>query len=139
MHKLPFNIEQLAEARTFEAGFRGAWFRCKIKNISKKKGILSCHLEYIDYPDQKKLPAQSKKGKSKITKRQLMVRPWFPPIYLESEKPNISTISGGVVVVNNAWNVGDLVDWWSDGCFWAGQVTEILENDKVKVIFALGF
>ena len=29
-HSVRFQIGQLAEARTFVSGFRGAWFRCKV-------------------------------------------------------------------------------------------------------------
>lgn len=27
---LPFKVGDMAEARTFEEGFRGAWFRCQV-------------------------------------------------------------------------------------------------------------
>jgi len=27
---LPFEIGQLAEAKSFKRGYRGAWFRCKV-------------------------------------------------------------------------------------------------------------
>lgn len=63
-----------------------------------------------------------------------MVRPCFPTFYVESEKPDTSTTSGEIIIVDNAWKVGDLVDWWTDGCYWSGRVTKILENGKVKVI-----
>lgn len=79
--------------------------------------------------------------KSKSAKGQPMVRPDFPPFYCESEKPNTSAISGVVVLVDDAWKVGDLVDWLTDGCYWSAKVNEILEDGKdgkVKVIFSLG-
>lgn len=30
--QLPFKVGQSAEAQSFENGFRGAWFRCKVRN-----------------------------------------------------------------------------------------------------------
>ena len=69
-----------------------------------------------------------------------MVRPSFPTVYHESEKPDVNTISDVIVIVDNVWKVGDLVDWWADGCYWSGRVTNILGNDQVKVIlFVLQF
>lgn len=70
-------------------------------------------------------------------KRQLMVRPCFPPIHRQSQLPE--TISEVVVVVNDVWKVGDLVDWWSDDCYWSGRLTKALENDKFKVLLSLGY
>ncbi|KAF2290221.1 hypothetical protein GH714_004157 [Hevea brasiliensis] len=71
-----------------------------------------------------------KPGKSKGAK--LMLRPQFPPIYRESEMPNISTISEVVVIRNDVWKVGDLVDWLSDSCYWSGRLIEVLEHDKFR-------
>lgn len=31
-YQLPFEAGQSAEARSFEVGYRGAWFRCKVQN-----------------------------------------------------------------------------------------------------------
>lgn len=66
-----------------------------------------------------------------------MVRPPFPPIFRESQMPDVNTISEPIVVVNNAWKVGDLVDWWKDDCYWSGSITEITEDDKFQVISAM--
>ncbi|XP_028055205.1 uncharacterized protein LOC114259392 isoform X5 [Camellia sinensis] len=55
------------------------------------------------------VPPTSRRPKEKNIPRQLMVRP------------------GGV------WKVGDLVDWFTDGCYWSGRVTQILDNDKVEI------
>ena len=66
-----------------------------------------------------------------------MVRPRFPPVYRKGQMPDANTISEAVVVVlvNNTWKVGDLIDWWEDGCYWSGSITKILKDDKVEVVF----
>ncbi|XP_057959326.1 uncharacterized protein LOC131151881 [Malania oleifera] len=136
---LPFNVGQLAESRSFLVGFRGAWFRCRIKEIGSKRGHLGHVLEYFDFPDEKinwtKLyqRPQIPKAKGRDIKMQLMVRPSFPKIYRESQLPDINAISEVVVIVNDAWKVGDLVDWWTDGCFWCGRISQILDDGKVQV------
>ncbi|XWS13804.1 hypothetical protein CRYUN_Cryun36dG0069900 [Craigia yunnanensis] len=74
-----------------------------------------------------------KGSKSKNVEQTLMVRPCFPSVYRESRKPDVNTISEVIVIVNDAWKVGDLVDWWTDNCFWSGRITEKLGNEKVKI------
>ncbi len=64
----------------------------------------------------------------------LMMRPPFPSIYHESERPDANTILEAVVVVSDAWKVGDLVDWWKDGCYWSGKITKVLGHKKLKVV-----
>ncbi|TKY68083.1 Tudor, plant [Spatholobus suberectus] len=136
MPDLPFQVGDLAESRSFQCGFRGAWFRCKIRDIRMKNAVVSHLLEYFDYPDQKlswiKL-YQKSLGKSKGSNRELMLRPSFPTVYYESEKLDVNTISEVIVIVNNIWKVGDLVDWHTDDCYWSGSVTKILGNDKVQI------
>uniref|UniRef100_A0A5B6YYU9 Agenet domain-containing protein n=1 Tax=Davidia involucrata TaxID=16924 RepID=A0A5B6YYU9_DAVIN len=134
----PFKVGQLAESRSFQSGFRGAWFRCKIKEISWKKGHNGHALEFFDFPDEKinwtklyQVPPIY--GKKKETKRQLMVRPQYPPICHEKQMPRVNTNSEVTVIVDGVWKVGDLVDWWTDGCYWSGRVTQILGNNKVQI------
>lgn len=74
-------------------------------------------------------------SKSKEMKRQLMVRPSFPPIYCESQMPDVNDITDVVVIVRDVWMVGDLVDWWTDNCYWSARVTEIIGDGKAQVIF----
>jgi hypothetical protein len=76
---------------------------------------------------------QYPKPRLKNTGRQLMVRPYFPSVYLESKLSEIKTISEVVVVVNDVWKVGDFVDWWTDGCYWSGRLSKELGNDKYQV------
>ena len=64
-----------------------------------------------------------------------MVRPCFPPICYVSQKPDINAITKVTVLVNDVWKVGDEVDWWTDGCYWSGRVTQLLGYEKVRVIF----
>ncbi|XP_028055200.1 uncharacterized protein LOC114259392 isoform X1 [Camellia sinensis] len=135
---LPFKVGQLAESISFLPGYRGAWFRCKIKEIRCSRGEYS--LEYFDFPDEKikstriyQVPPTSRRPKEKNIPRQLMVRPGYPPIYLESQMPHGNAISEVTVVISGVWKVGDLVDWFTDGCYWSGRVTQILDNDKVEI------
>ncbi|XP_047163440.1 uncharacterized protein LOC124833099 isoform X2 [Vigna umbellata] len=138
MPDLPFQVGDLAESKSFQSGFRGAWFRCKIRDIRTKKAVISHLLEYFDYTDQK--PSWIKLyqkpltniGKSKGLNKELMLRPSFPTFSRESEKLDVNAISEMTVIVNNTWKVGDLVDWYTDGCYWSGTVTKLLGNDKVQ-------
>lgn len=63
-----------------------------------------------------------------------MVRPSFPPYFRESASPDSYPDSDVVAIVEDEWRVGDLVDWWSDGCFWSGRVIQLLGNDRVQVL-----
>ncbi|PKU73695.1 uncharacterized protein LOC110112796 isoform X1 [Dendrobium catenatum] len=62
-----------------------------------------------------------------------MVRPRYPPFCHKSELPDVLPESDVIVIVNDSWKVGDLVDWWCDGCFWSGRITQILGSDKVQI------
>ncbi|XP_019259228.1 PREDICTED: uncharacterized protein LOC109237385 isoform X1 [Nicotiana attenuata] len=137
-YQLPFKVGQFAEARSFRSGFRSAWFRCKIKEINHKRGHWNARLEYFDYPDEKltwmrlfQMPPYNI-GKSK-EKKQLMLRPQYPPIKLKNEVSGVSSISDAMIVVDGNWQVGDLVDWWANGCYWSGQLTKLLGNSKAEM------
>ncbi|PKA62931.1 hypothetical protein AXF42_Ash007727 [Apostasia shenzhenica] len=62
-----------------------------------------------------------------------MIRPQYPPVYYESELPDTLPTPDLIVIVNDPWKVGDLVDWWCDGCSWSGRITKIIAKDKVQV------
>ncbi|XVE81778.1 hypothetical protein DITRI_Ditri15bG0093300 [Diplodiscus trichospermus] len=134
-NSLPFEVGQLVETRSFLAGYRGAWFRCKIKDIGQSNRALRYALEYIDFPDEKILWTRlyQKGSKAKNARLTLMVRPQFPSLYRESQMPDVNTILEEVVIVNDVWKVGDLVDWWTDNCFWSGRITEKLGDEKFKI------
>lgn len=71
-------------------------------------------------------------GKSK-DKKQLMLRPQYPPVKLKNEVSGVSSISDAMIVVDGNWQAGDLVDWWANGCYWSGQLTKLLGNSKAEV------
>ncbi|KAJ0034606.1 hypothetical protein Pint_24645 [Pistacia integerrima] len=143
--ELPFKVDQLIEARSFISGYRGAWFRCKIKEIGRRKKEIVHAMEYYDFPDEidmcifteiqwtKLYQKPSSSSKSTVIKRQLMVRPHFPPVYRECQRPDLNTISEVVVIVRDVWKVGDLVDWWADNCYWSARITKILGDGKARI------
>ncbi|WCJ23960.1 Agenet domain-containing protein [Euphorbia peplus] len=124
-------VGRLAETRSFTIGFRGAWFRCKIKKINSV--LLS--LDYYDFTKEKLRPFKlyQKPSRKKDAELELMMRPQYPALYNEGEVPDISSISEVAVIVNNAWREGDLVDWLEDSCYWSGKLTKVLGNDKFKM------
>lgn len=73
------------------------------------------------------------RNKLRTVKKHLMVRPPYPPIYRDNQLPDINSISEVVVVINDVWKVGDLVDWWTDNVYWSGTITEILGEGKYRV------
>lgn len=124
---LPFEVGHTIEARSFELGFRGAWFRCKITKIFNKGRALFYDLEYLDFTEEgihTTKVFQKRQGEDETT---LMVRPIRPrhqsEVLDEEEEEE-------VVVVNGVWKVGDLVDWWKDDCYWSGTVQEVREEDE---------
>lgn len=138
---LPFKVGQLAEAKSFMKGFRGAWFRCKIHEIVVKNGHISHALEYIDFPDEKMKVKWTRiyqvsvwiKIKGKEKERQLMVRPQYPCTYDEINLPLVEGITKLSVETDDVWKVGDLVDWLTDGCFWTGRLTQIFNDGNAEV------
>ncbi|KAL3372502.1 hypothetical protein AABB24_004841, partial [Solanum stoloniferum] len=135
--QLPFKVGQSAEAQSFENGFRGAWFRCKIQKINCRKGHWYALLEYFDYPDEKltwtKLYQNPPYNVGKLKeKTQLMLRPQYPLFKLKNEVSDVSSISEATVVVDGNWQAGDLVDWWANGCYWSGHLTKLLGNNEAE-------
>ncbi|KAJ8768378.1 hypothetical protein K2173_021531 [Erythroxylum novogranatense] len=132
---LPFKPGQFVETRSFIPGYRGAWFNCKIREIRGRGCGMECTLEYPEFPDQpvRWTKFYKKARRSRTSKGELMMRPRFPSVYRRSELSNVKTIPEVVVVANDKWKVGDLVDWWSDGCYWSGKLVAALGNDKFQV------
>ncbi|GAB2217683.1 hypothetical protein Droror1_Dr00000886 [Drosera rotundifolia] len=136
--ELPLKVGQLSESKSFTKGYRGAWFRCKIKDIRQDGLNFVYHMEYYDFPGEKmhwtRLYQKPRRGgNTKEEKRELMVRPPYPRIYTERGSPNLEIISEDIVISERIWKVGDLVDWWKDNCFWSARVIEIISDVKVKV------
>ncbi|KAM7280099.1 hypothetical protein ACFE04_007233 [Oxalis oulophora] len=137
---LPFEVGNLVEMRSFDTGFRGAWFRCKVLDTRIKNHWPSLLLEYCDYPDEKIVWIEvyqngtRKRGrKPKVDKKELMVRPSFPRAYRQSQLPDSISLTEELIVVPDSWQVGDLVDWFYDDCYWSGTVTAVLGGEKVKI------
>lgn len=137
---LPFKVGQQAELITFEEGFRGAWFRCKIQDIRSQGDQTECLLEFFDFPDEEitwtELYQDFPNGYTEAqreSRTMLMLRPSFPPFYHHSQLPGSFPESDVVAIVNDTWKVGDLVDWLSHGCYWSGTVADVLGHGKVKV------
>ncbi|KAI3877157.1 hypothetical protein MKX03_010424 [Papaver bracteatum] len=137
---LPFEVGQLGESKSFKDGFRGAWFRCKIKDYRMRGAEPTVALEYYDFPDEKITrmnlyrlnPAEKHTG---VKKKHLMLRPGYPQIYLRSQMPDVTDISEVVGVVDRPWKVGDTVDWFKDGCYWSASITNKQDDELVEVEF----
>ncbi|XP_048623481.1 uncharacterized protein LOC125605489 [Brassica napus] len=136
---LPFEVGDTIEARSFELGFRGAWFRCKITKIFNKGRALFYDLEYLDFTEEGIHTTKVYQKRQGESENILMVRPIRPRQSHENEEG-----CGGeeeeeeeeeeVVVVRGLWKVGDLVDWWKDDCYWSGTVLEVNEEDETAKI-----
>ncbi|CAN4091832.1 unnamed protein product [Withania somnifera] len=128
----------IREAQSFENGFRGAWFRCKIQKISCRRGHWTALLEFFDYPDEKLTWTKLYQyppyivGKSK-EKKQLMLRPQYPLVKRKNEVSDVSSISEATVVADGNWQAGDLVDWWANGCYWSGKLTKLLGSSEAEL------
>lgn len=67
------------------------------------------------------------------TESHLMVRPKYPPHYHESEHLKINGDLEPLVVVHDSWQVGDLVDWWRDDCYWSGEIVAMKGKKSFQV------
>ncbi|KAI3925395.1 hypothetical protein MKW92_023534 [Papaver armeniacum] len=138
---LPFNFKvgQQVEAKSFEEGYRGAWFRCKIKG-SKKGKEPTVALDYVDYNDYKNYWINfyeyhqfSAEKYSDSENRHLMLRPSYPQIYHQSQMPDTCEVLETVGIVDGTWEVGDMVDWFRKGCYWSAQITKVLDEKNVEI------
>eukprot|EP00267_Zea_mays_P033015 XP_008667114.1 uncharacterized protein LOC100192874 isoform X3 [Zea mays] len=101
-------------------------------------GYLECYLEYIDYDGEdldwvavfQENPASSSQNSKGST--EVMIRPSFPQWYYGHE-PDQLPVSDVTAVVDEAWKIGDMVDWLKDGCYWSGTITKLLKKDMVKL------
>ncbi|KAL0710355.1 hypothetical protein Bca4012_017333 [Brassica carinata] len=125
---LPFKVGQTLEVRSFEDGYRGAWFRYEILNIYTKEGKLFYSLKSLDYDDKEIYHTQVYQRFEDEEKEWLMVRPPYPPFYYERHVRKIEADQAPLVVVYGSWKVGDLVDWRCQGCFWCATILELERN-----------
>ncbi|KAI3933897.1 hypothetical protein MKX01_028223 [Papaver californicum] len=141
-HYLPFNFKvgQQVEAKSFEEGYRGAWFRCKIKGCGKNSNEPTVALDYLDFDDYKNYWInlyeyhQSPAGKhSDSENRHLMLRPSYPQIYHQSQMTDTCEVLEIVGIVDGTWEVGDMVDWFRNGCYWSGWITQVLDERNVEI------
>ncbi|KAL6865334.1 hypothetical protein ACP4OV_016485 [Aristida adscensionis] len=137
---LPYRVGDLAEAKSFVEGYRGAWFRCKVKSMRvTPAGEFECYLEYIDYTEEtnewlvlfQMNPAYSEQASTQSS--EIMIRPSFPLWYWADQVPEESPNQDVIAIVDGTWKVGDLVDWFSEGCYWSGKITKIPNADMVEV------
>ncbi|KAG5383271.1 hypothetical protein IGI04_034741 [Brassica rapa subsp. trilocularis] len=133
---LPFEVGHTIEARSFELGFRGAWFRCKITKIFNKGRSLFYDLEYLDFTEEGIHTTKVFQKRQGENDNILMVRPIRPRQSHENEEGcgREEEEEEEVVVVHRLWKVGDLVDWWKDDCYWSGTVLEVREEDETVKI-----
>ncbi|TVU17911.1 hypothetical protein EJB05_33973 [Eragrostis curvula] len=138
---LPYKVGDLAECKTFQEGYRGAWFRCKINGMRVKEsgdsGHYECYLEYIDYPDEdqewvrlfQKNPPCSKQP----SRDDIMIRPSFPQWHWKDQVPEELPDNDIIATVDETWKIGDLVDWFSQDCYWSGKITKLFSEKMVEV------
>ncbi|ESQ43319.1 hypothetical protein EUTSA_v10014347mg [Eutrema salsugineum] len=131
---LPFQVGQTVEVKSFEEGYRGAWFKCKIERIYTKEGKLYYSLEYLDYPDEERHETQVFQQFQDGEEECIMVRPSYPPHYHKNEELQIKGDQEPLLVVHDSWKVGDLVDWWEEGCYWSGKVLKVMKEKKALKI-----
>lgn len=133
---LPFEVGHTIEARSFELGFRGAWFRCKITKIFNKGRSLFYDVEYLDFTEEGIHTTKVFQKRQGENDNILMVRPIRPRQSHENEEGcgREEEEEEEVVVVHGLWKVGDLVDWWKDDCYWSGTVLEVREEDETVKI-----
>ncbi|XP_048561217.1 uncharacterized protein LOC125542294 isoform X1 [Triticum urartu] len=142
---LPFKIGDFAEAKCFDEGFKGAWFRSKIKDMRvTESGHLEYYLEYIDYTEEanewigvfQKNPFNQAclEGKSNGS-TEIMLRPSFPRWYRGQQAPKHFPKSEVIARVHDTWKVGDWVDWHNKDCYWTGQIIELTSKNVVEVKF----
>ncbi|XP_056852190.1 uncharacterized protein LOC108833446 isoform X1 [Raphanus sativus] len=113
---LPFKDGQTVEVRSFEPGYRGAWFRCKIVRIYIVERKLYYSLKYLDYEEEEIHEQQVFQRFGDEEKEWIMVRPSYPSVH------KVKADQEPIDVAHGSWKVGDLVDWHKDDCYWSGTV-----------------
>ncbi|KAH9297973.1 hypothetical protein KI387_029655, partial [Taxus chinensis] len=105
-----------------------------VKNISMRGCELWCALEYFDFPGEKvRWTKVYQKDPANRKKLELMMRPGFPHFCRECDIKGCQNNCEIEAIINNEWQVGNLVDLWYDCCFWSGKIATILDNNKIQV------
>lgn len=89
-------------------------------------------LKYLDY-DGEEIHHTQVYQQFEDGEEWLMVRPSYPPCYQEREVRKIEADQAPLVVVHGSWQVGDLVDWDRDGCFWCATVLTVKRNEPFQI------
>ncbi|KAH0932345.1 hypothetical protein HID58_009462, partial [Brassica napus] len=103
-----------------------------ILNIYTKEEKLFYSLKYLDY-DGEEIHHTQVYQQFEDGEEWLMVRPSYPPCYQEREVRKIEADQAPLVVVHGSWQVGDLVDWDRDGCFWCATVLTVKRNEPFQI------
>ncbi|CAM6085696.1 unnamed protein product [Calypogeia fissa] len=132
--KFPFRVGDEVEMKSFESGYRGAWFRVQIKKIRvDRKGNILSTMVYKDYTDESEEEIRVYEKDPASDERILMVRPLPPPSVKESLfNKNVHTKM--CVVYRDEWEVGDLVDWWYHHCWWAAKVISVVGDGRFQLV-----
>ncbi|KAL2651351.1 hypothetical protein R1flu_019479 [Riccia fluitans] len=131
---LTFTIGREVESKSHAQGYRGAWFRCRIEDIDRGgRGQLRFKLRYLNFPDEALHWSQAyqQKQRGNAATFELMLRPPMPPVVTEHDFPDV--MYDGLAVVIRPWEVGDLVNFWCDDVWWECFVSDILDQETVKV------
>ncbi|CAF2121955.1 unnamed protein product [Brassica rapa subsp. narinosa] len=104
----------------------------QILNIYTKEEKLFYSLKYLDY-DGEEIHHTQVYQQFEDGEEWLMVRPSYPPCYQEREVRKIEADQAPLVVVHGSWQVGDLVDWDRDGCFWCATVLTVKRNEPFQI------
>eukprot|EP00249_Psilotum_nudum_P017432 c26322_g1_i2 orf=196-2043(+) len=130
----PFIIGQRVEGRSNIKGYRGAWFRCEIKDIQLRRDGIWCALQYLDFPDEKvSFTKAYQQGVAEKRRKVLMLRPSFPPVFCKADEAAARKVTGVVAIRTDEWKAGNYVDWWFDGCYWMAKITAVHSRDFVQV------
>ncbi|GBG90047.1 hypothetical protein CBR_g50140 [Chara braunii] len=128
---LPFDVGDEVESRSFQQGFRGAWFECKVVKKEIWQGRRRAKLSYKDFSAEGEhwvcvyqVNHTIRKNQDK-QRKELMIRPKPPPQVLEGNEDSLAGMQGMAVIAKPKWEVGDLVDARIDWCWWTGRVKKL--------------
>ncbi|XP_024527501.1 uncharacterized protein LOC112345304 [Selaginella moellendorffii] len=117
---IPFAVGDEVEEKSYNHGFRGAWFRAKIEKIERLRKDVYCTLSYFDYEGETTIPLyQHPPGVPPSGWREIMLRPKFPEIQ-----------------VIRKWKEGDEADYPWRSARWYGKVVQVIDDHTGVVSLA---